>query len=434
MRIAPWVIAGVMTIALISCGTSSDEANEGAVVEAVGHNALTAAEEAEGWRLLFDGTSTAGWRGYGRDDFPEGGWHVEGGELIGQSSTGNMDGGDIVTVAEFEDFELVFDFKVGPEGNSGVFYRVKEYDEKGLWQVAAEYQVLDDTAYIEMGTMDMNTHLTGDNYDLQSAAVRPTNPVGDWNTGRIVVHGNRVEHWLNGQMTVEYELYSDEWEELVAASKFGEEAFYARAPTGSIALQDHGTPVWYRNIKIRPIEAQDRISLFNGRDLSGWTVHGTERWYVENGDLVCESGPDAAYGYLRTDAEYEDFELTLEFKQEADGNSGVFFRSTLDGVVVTGWQAEVAPPGQFSGGVYESYGRGWLIQPDPEKDAALRMGEWNEMKVRVVGPRVTTWINGTEMIDLTDEKIGEATGHIALQIHDGGGIRVRWRNLDVVEY
>lgn len=182
-----------------------------------------------------------------------------------------------------------------------------------------------------------------------------------------------------------------------------------------------------------PLAAQEAVPIFNGEDLDGWTVHGTELWYVEDGELVCESGPDEAYGYLRTDETYRDFELTLEFKQEADGNSGVFFRSTLDGVVITGWQVEVAPPGLHSGGIYESYGRGWLARPDPEKDQALRMGEWNEMRIRVVGDRVTTWINGTRMVDLTDEKIGEATGHIALQIHDGGGIRVRWRDIRVKE-
>lgn len=182
------------------------------------------------------------------------------------------------------------------------------------------------------------------------------------------------------------------------------------------------------------VVAQEAVPIFNGVDLDGWTVHGTEQWYVEDGDLVCESGPDAAYGYLRTDAEYRDFELTLEFKQEADGNSGVFFRSTLDGVIVSGWQAEVAPPGLFSGGIYESYGRGWLVQPPPERDSALRMGEWNTMRIRVVGPQVTTWLNGVEMVDFTDDTIGEATGHIALQIHDGGGIKVRWRNLRMVEY
>jgi len=173
--------------------------------------------------------------------------------------------------------------------------------------------------------------------------------------------------------------------------------------------------------------------IFNGENLDGWTIHGTELWYVEDGELVCESGPDAQYGYLRTDRTYDDFELTLEFKQEADGNSGVFFRSTIEGVRISGWQAEVAPSGLYSGGIYESYGRGWLIKPDLELDSALRMGEWNEMKIRAEGGRITTWINETQMIDLEDEQIGEGQGHIALQIHDGGGIKVRWRNLRLIE-
>ena len=173
--------------------------------------------------------------------------------------------------------------------------------------------------------------------------------------------------------------------------------------------------------------------IFNGANLDGWTIHGTEVWYVEDGELVCESGPDAQYGYLRTDRKYDDFELELEFKQEADGNSGVFFRSTIEGVRISGWQAEVAPPGLHSGGIYESYGRGWLIKPESELDSALRMGEWNEMKIRAEGGRVTTWINETQMIDLEDEQIGEGKGHIALQIHDGGGIKVRWRNLRLIE-
>ncbi|GIS78784.1 MAG: hypothetical protein CM1200mP14_03500 [Gammaproteobacteria bacterium] len=179
------------------------------------------------------------------------------------------------------------------------------------------------------------------------------------------------------------------------------------------------------------LSAQEPIRIFNGRDLDGWTVHGTELWYVDTGDLICESGPDAQYGYLRTNETYTDFDLKLEFKQEANGNSGVFFRSTIDGTIISGWQAEVAPPGLFSGGIYESYGRGWLIQPDPSKDSALHMGEWNTMRIRVVGTRVTTWINSTEMVDFTDDNIGAATGHIALQIHDGGGIKVRWRNIEV---
>ncbi|SDL66411.1 3-keto-disaccharide hydrolase [Kriegella aquimaris] len=173
--------------------------------------------------------------------------------------------------------------------------------------------------------------------------------------------------------------------------------------------------------------------LFNGENLDGWTIYGTEKWYVEDGLLVCESGPDKAYGYFGTNEHYKDFELTLEFKQEANGNSGVFIRSTVDGTKVSGWQVEVAPPGHSTGGVYESYGRGWLIKPDPEKDKALKMGKWNKMKIRVKGDQLTSWLNGTEMVDITDEKIGQGEGSVALQIHDGGGIKVKWRNIKIKE-
>ena len=178
--------------------------------------------------------------------------------------------------------------------------------------------------------------------------------------------------------------------------------------------------------------AQESITLFNGENLDGWVNHGEEKWFVEDGELICESGPKGEYGYLSTDKFYKDFELTLEFKQEADGNSGVFIRSTFEGTKVTGWQVEVAPPGKDTGGIYESYGRGWLIKPDPEKDKALKMEEWNTMKIRVEGPEVTSWLNGVEMVHLEDEKIGEGEGAIALQIHDGGGIRVKWRNIELV--
>lgn len=182
------------------------------------------------------------------------------------------------------------------------------------------------------------------------------------------------------------------------------------------------------------ISCGSSTSLYNGTNLDGWDIYGTEKWYVnEEGLLVSESGPDKQYGYLATEKTFKDFELTAEFKQDADGNSGIFFRSDIEGTKISGWQAEVAPPGHDTGGIYESYGRGWLIKPDAAKDAYLKYGEWNRMKVRVVGNHVTTWLNGQEMISLTDEKIGEATGKIALQIHDGGGIKVYWKNINIKE-
>jgi hypothetical protein len=173
----------------------------------------------------------------------------------------------------------------------------------------------------------------------------------------------------------------------------------------------------------------ESVSLFNGVDLSGWTIHGTEKWYVEDGDLVCENGSDNEYGYLSTDEYYDDFILTLEYKQESNGNSGVFFRSTLNGIIINGWQVEISPPGHDTGGIYESYGRGWLIKPDPIKDKSLKYGDWNSMKIMVKGDNVKTWLNGVEMIHINDQKIGEGKGSIALQIHAGDDVKVRWRNI-----
>ncbi len=182
-------------------------------------------------------------------------------------------------------------------------------------------------------------------------------------------------------------------------------------------------------VGMQTVYAQKKEKLFNGKDLTGWIVYGTEKWYVEKGLLVSESGPDKGYGYLGTTAEYGDFEVELEFKQEANGNSGVFIRSTVDGTKVSGWQVEVAPPGNDTGGIYESYGRGWLIKPDPEKDKALKFGEWNTMRIVVQGDRVISYVNGLEMVNYADEKIGAGKGGVLLQIHDGGGIKVYWRNI-----
>lgn len=173
--------------------------------------------------------------------------------------------------------------------------------------------------------------------------------------------------------------------------------------------------------------------IFNGKNLDGWKIHGTEKWYAEDGLLVCESGSDKKYGYLSTEKNYDNFEITLEFLQEANGNSGVFIRSTFEGTKVSGWQVEVAPPNHDTGGIYESYGRGWLVKIPDEKEDILKMGEWNKMKIRVVGGQVTTWLNGQQMVDINDDEIAAGKGAIALQIHSGGGIKVKWRNLRVKE-
>jgi hypothetical protein len=234
----------------VACGGSDEEA----IVQQ--HNTLTAAEREAGWILLFDGSTTDGWRAYNGERFPEAGWEVAEDCLIVLGSDGSEEGlgGDIITEEAYDNFELTLEFKLSPIANSGIFYRAVESPGEAIWHNAPEYQVLDDTAYIEMGTMDMHTHLTGDNYDLHASRVTASNPIGEWNHARIVVDGAHVEHWLNGHLTVEYELWTPEWEQLVQASKFADYPGYGRAASGHIGLQDHGHTLRYRNIKLRPIE------------------------------------------------------------------------------------------------------------------------------------------------------------------------------------
>lgn len=207
-------------------------------------NTLTQAERAAGWELLFDGESLSGWRGYNRSDLP-GGWAAVDGTL---ARTGP--GGDIITDREFEDFELRVEWRLEPGGNSGIFYRAAE-GEEWVYHSAPEYQVLDDEGHVDGQSPRTSA---GANYGLHATRPGVLHAVGEWNEARIVVEGDRVQHWLNGTLVVEYELGSPEWQALVDASKFSQWPAYGQADRGHIGLQDHGDPVWYRNVKIRVIE------------------------------------------------------------------------------------------------------------------------------------------------------------------------------------
>ena len=206
-------------------------------------NTLSAKERADGWRLLFDGKTAAGWRGYRQQTLP-GGWQAIDGALtrVGQA-------GDIVTVDEFGDFELTLQWSVPRNGNSGVIYRVTE-DTDVIWHHAPEYQVIDN-AY-EPGLKPAQH--AGANYDLHPPSRDVTKPIGSWNDTRILARGAHVEHWLNGVKVVEYELWTPGWEQLVRDSKFKDYAKYGRARRGHIGLQDHNDRIRFRNIKIRELK------------------------------------------------------------------------------------------------------------------------------------------------------------------------------------
>ena len=212
-------------------------------------NTLTEEEKSAGWKLLFDGKSTDGWRGYKMDKIPPG-WKADNGVLArvagGAGGKGAGGGDDIVTLDEYESFDLVLEWKITPGGNSGVLYRVVEKSATS-WHESPEMQVLDNLKWPNRSKKE----LAGACYDMVAPSKDVTRPPGEWNKARLVVDGNKVEHWLNGEKMVEYEIGSEDWNKRVAASKFKDKPLFAKAPKGRICLQDHSDRIEYKNIKIK---------------------------------------------------------------------------------------------------------------------------------------------------------------------------------------
>lgn len=250
VRGALLVVIGVAAAACSTQQRSAEDTAGGMATGAGGEagmqsaNQLTAEERSAGWRLLFDGNTPSEWRAYKKDAFsPD--WFVVDGVLKKEKPTD-----DIITRAQFSDFELAFDWKLGAAANAGVFYRATEEYDYPYWS-GPEYQLLDDAAH-----GDGKNRLTsaGAAYGLYPAPAGVVKPAGEWNTTRIVARGSHIEHWLNGQKLLEYELGSPDWEAKVKASKFGEWRNYGRAKRGHIAIQgDHEGTLELRNIRIREL-------------------------------------------------------------------------------------------------------------------------------------------------------------------------------------
>ena len=220
-------------------------------------NTLTEKELKEGWKLLFDGKTTNGWRGAYRDTFPEKGWKVRDGMLIVEASGGGeaANGGDIVTVDEYSSFELMVDFKLTEGANSGIKYFVTEKQKKSPGSaIGLEYQLLDDARHPD-AKLGLNGNRTlASLYDLFPAGNKHPNPIGAWNTARIVVKGMHVEHWLNEVKVLEYARGGKEFLAHKAESKFKDMPDFGIAEKGHILLQDHGNQVFFRNVKIRILQ------------------------------------------------------------------------------------------------------------------------------------------------------------------------------------
>ena len=212
-------------------------------------NTLTAEEKAAGWKLLFDGKSTTGWRGYKQKTFPAKGWKAEEGVL--QKVAGER-GGDIITEKTFSDYEFAWEWKLAPGGNNGVKYFVTE-DRPGA--PGHEYQMIDDGKHAD--AKGAGTHLTAAFYDvLPAAADKPLKPAGEWNQSRLVVRGKHIEHWLNGKKVVEYELGSDVVKAGLAKSKFKNAKGFGDKIAGHLMLTDHGDGCGFRNLKLRELQAK----------------------------------------------------------------------------------------------------------------------------------------------------------------------------------
>jgi hypothetical protein len=181
------------------------------------------------------------------------------------------------------------------------------------------------------------------------------------------------------------------------------------------------------------------VPLFNGKDLSGWKNNGDEKWVAEQGTILCESTANK-YGYLTTEKSYRDFDLRLKFKGEAAGNSGVFIHSKITGIDpqhgpdIEGMQVEVDPsPGKHTGGLYESGGRGWVMLPTPEGEQALKAGQWNDLEISTQNNHIVTRLNGVTVVDYIDATPKFTNGVIGLQIHTGGGVKMRWKDIYIKE-
>jgi hypothetical protein len=207
-------------------------------------NELTKREKKEGWTLLFDGSTMKGWRYYKNKEGD--GWAVVNGELQ-CLETGVKKRGDLITNEMYDDFELLIDWKIAPKHNSGIIYRCTE-ENGASFESGPEYQLIDDLGYPDKLH---DKQLSGSNYDMQAPGANVVKPAGEYNRTRIVVKDAHVEHWLNGVKVVEYELWSPQWKELKAESKWKNVAPYGMSKRGHIALQDHGGGVTFKNIKIK---------------------------------------------------------------------------------------------------------------------------------------------------------------------------------------
>jgi len=366
------------------------------------------------FKPIFNSKDLSGWKEVGG-----GKWSVQDGTIVGETGDGRY--GWLVTGKPYADFVLKLKFKTEGPGNSGVQFRSHVIGgEMQGYQADVDPRPGGNTGSV------WDEHRRNRWLVVCSEEGKKAYKLGEWNDYSIHAIGDRVIVHLNGVKTVDF--HDD------------------MAVKGIIALQVHSgkrpVKVRWKDIQIVDLGyGKGWKPLFNGKDFTGWREHGKEKWSVEDGMIVGASGA-GGYGYMSTLESYKDFIVRIAFKCDAQGNSGLFFRSFLKGTDIIGIQAEIDPtPQNLNAGLYESGGRGWIAKPSEDARKLFRFNDWNEMVVMAVGNHYVTYLNGLKAVDLVDDKhMSDAVrgdtlkpplrqGVIALQLHSGGGAKVRWKDV-----
>lgn len=412
---------------------------------------------AQEWTHLFDGETVCSMRGYKRDSFPDKGWKIEDGILK------TIQGGDVVdlvTIQDFESFELELEWAVKPGGNSGVMYRVTE-NYSTPWQTGPEMQILDDSRHPDGRNPKTSA---GSLYALIARDGVETKPVGEFNHSRILMRGNHVEHWLNHKKAVEYTWGSEELSQLISESKFKGYPDFMKNKSGKVAIQHHGEEAWFKNIKIRALSSENN-QLTSAEKAAGWDLlfdgQTMDQWRGMKKDGLPEKGwviEDGAIHHINrggggdiiTRNTYKSFDFRFEFKVAPAANSGIKYRIIEDqGAVGSEYQvldddlhpdAKAGRDGnRTTGGLYDIY--------PPSAEKILRpVGEYNSGRILVKGKHVQHWLNGILVLEyeLESPEFKEAiqkskfrnrpdfhkakNGHILLQDHSDA---VWYRNLKI---
>jgi type 1 glutamine amidotransferase len=373
-------------------------------------NQLSPQEKAEGFALLFDGVSLSGWTTSGN---PEA-WKVREGQI---TTNPDVPGGGwwLRTTRQYRDFDLRLDFKIPKDGNSGVGLRSSSTTDPAF--SGMEVQIYDNHG------QEPGLSSCGAVYNAIAPSVQAVKAPGEWNNYRILLVGDTLNVWLNDQ-----QIHTDQKLDSRGFFRKPEQAMPLsdRLTTGYIALQEHGNPVFFRNIRIRDLSPDpdpgDFQAVFNGTDLKGWNARGTAEWTVEDGVLVGRNGP----GHLFHQTIYSDLEMRAQVKVNTKGNSGFYFRTIPNAANPDSWptgyeaQVDQHDPKNFTGCIYD---KAW---PEVAAKPATRDNAWFDYRVRAVGNHIQTWINGRPVVDAQLSDFDK--GLIVLQSHHQGN-EVQWRDI-----